>query len=103
MKEVERNIERENEIINNVVVRVVEMFKDEFTNNIGHRYSDFLSLFDRIKNHIYSFYKNDEILDGIMIEFNDYLDKFENSDEGDSKCRAAINHFIKEVQDRLPY
>lgn len=99
MKEFDRNIEKENEIINNVVENVKKMYVKERLNNIGHSYSNFLSLFDRIKTHTYSFLDED----GIMSEFNHYLDGFENSETGDSKCRAAINHFIKEVQDRLPY
>lgn len=96
-KEVERNIERENEIINNVVENVKKMYVKERLNNIGNSYTYFLSLFDRIKTHTYSF--QDE--DGIMSEFNHYLDGFENSESGDNKCRAAINHFIKEVDAKL--
>ena len=85
MKEVERNIEKENEIINNVVENVKKMYVKERLNNIGNSYTNFLSLFDRIKTHTYSF--QDE--DGIMSEFNHYLDG------------SAINHFIKEVDVKL--
>jgi len=92
-----RDIKKEEEITNKVIEKAKILYVKERLNNIGHGYTDFLAVFGSIKKHIYSFHDED----GVMGEFNKYLDGFDNDEEGDKKVRAAIDRFIKEFDTKL--
>lgn len=90
-----RNIKEENEVIRDIMIEVIRQFRLEKCENTGHGYTDFMNyILIPIENRIYGFLDED----GIMGEFNKYLNQFWNTPSDEKKGYAIINKFVKNAR-----